>query len=186
LEWSQEKYPPNITITQPTSTQYLHTDTITLNYSAMDTGCGVGSLTATMDGSPTLLDGHSLASGQTINLLTEMTLGDHTFTVTAADNVGGTSTASVTFSIIVTPASIEGDVTEFLASGAIKNSGLANSLLAKLNAAAAARARGQCSTAANQYQSFIDELLAQSGNGVDATAAAIMIADAQYLITHCP
>lgn len=186
LEWSQEKFPPNITITQPMSTQYLHSSTITLNYTATDTGCGVGSVTATMDGSPTLPDGHSLASGQTINLLTELTLGDHTFTVTAVDNVGGTSTASVTFSIIVTAASIEDDVNQFLAAGAIKNNGLANSLLSKLDAAAAARARGQCSTAANLYQSFINELQGQSGNGVDATAAAIMIADAQYLITHCP
>lgn len=186
LEWSQEKFPPNITITQPTSTQYVHSTSITLNYSATDTGCGVGSVTATMDGAPTLPDGHSLASGQTINLLTEMTLGDHTFTVTASDNVGGTSTASVTFSIIVTAASIEDDVNQFLASGAIKNPGLANSLLAKLEAGAAARGRGQCSVAANQYQSFINALQAQSGNGVDATAAAILIADAQYLITHCP
>ena len=186
LEWSQEKFPPNITITQPTSTQYPHSGTITLNYSATDTGCGVGSLTATMDGSPTLPDGHSLASGQTINLLTEMTLGDHTFTVTASDNVGGTNTASVTFSIIVTADSIKDDVDQFLAAGAIKNGGVANSLLATLNAADAARGRGQCSTAANNYQSFINALQAQSGKGVDATAAAIMIADAQYLITHCP
>jgi hypothetical protein len=92
----------------------------------------------------------------------------------------------VTFSIIVTAASIENDVNQFLAAGAIKNSGLANSLLAKLNAGEAARARGQCSVAANHYESFINELQAQSGNGVDATAAAIMIGDAQYLITHCP
>ena len=186
VEWSQEKYPPTITIVQPTATQYLHSGTLTLNYSAADTGCGVGSVTATMDGAATLPDGHSLASGQTINLLTELTVGDHTFTVTAADNVGGTNTASVTFTIIVTAASIESDVTQFLAAGAIKNKGEANSLLAKLDAAAAARARGQCSTAANLYQAFINELLAQSGKGVDATAAAIMIADAQYLITHCP
>jgi hypothetical protein len=185
LEWSQEKFPPNITITQPTATTYVHSDTITLNYSATDTGCGVGGVTATMDGAPTLRDGHSLDNGQTINL-TEMTLGDHTFTVTAGDNVGGTNSASVTFSIIVTAASIENDVNQFLAAGAIKNSGLANSLLAKLNAGEAARARGQCSVAANHYESFINELQAQSGNGVDATAAAIMIGDAQYLITHCP
>jgi hypothetical protein len=33
---------------------------------------------------------------------------------------------------------------------------------------------------------FISELSAQSGKGVDATAAAIMVADAQYLIVHCP
>ncbi len=186
VEWSQEKYPPTITIVAPTTAQYLHSDTITLNYSAADTGCGVGSVTATMDGAATLPDGHSLANGQTINLLTEMTLGDHTFTVAAADNVGGTNTASVTFTIIVTAASIKVDVMEFLQSGAIKSSGEANSLLAKLDAAAAARARGQCSTAANLYQAFINELLAQSGKGVDAFAAAIMIADAQYLIAHCP
>jgi FIMAH domain len=186
LEWSQEEYPPKITITQPTSMQYLHTETITLNYSAADTGCGVGSETATMDGAPTLLDGHSLASGQTINLLTEMTIGNHTFAVTAADNVGDTNSASATFTIIVTPASIMTDVTQLLQSGAIKNQGLATSLLAKLQAAATARSSGQCSTAADIYQAFINELMAQSAKGVGATASAIMIADAQYLMTHCP
>ena len=35
-------------------------------------------------------------------------------------------------------------------------------------------------SAANTYQSFINQLQAQSGVGVDPTAAAIMIADAQY------
>ena len=74
----------------------------------------------------------------------------------------------------------------FLAAGKIKNSGEANSLLAKLDAAAAARAAGQCGTAANQCSAFINELQAQAGKGVDAAAAAIMIADAQYLIAHCP
>jgi hypothetical protein len=185
LEWSQEKFPPNITITQPTATTYVHSDKITLNYSATDTGCGVGSVTATMDGAPTLRDGQTLDNGQTIHL-TELTLGDHTFTVSAGDNVGGTNSVSVTFSIIVTAESIKDDVNEFLAAGLIKNGGEANSLLAKLDAAAAARSRGQCNVAANHYQSFINELQAQSGNGVDANAAAIMIGDAQYLITHCP
>jgi hypothetical protein len=186
LEWSQEEYPPQITITQPKSIEYLHSGTITLNYNAADTGCGVGSEAVTMDGASTLLDGHSLASGQTINLLTEMAIGTHTFTVTAADNVGDTNTASVTFTIVVTAESIMTDVTQFLQSGAIKNSGEANSLLAKLAAAANARRRGLCSVAANNYQAYINELLAQSGMGVDASAATIMIADAQYLITHCP
>jgi len=86
----------------------------------------------------------------------------------------------------VTPESIQGDVTQFLQSGAIKNAGEATSLLGKLVAAAAARAAGNCSTAANIYQAFINTLNAQSGKGVDATAAAMMIADAQYLIAHCP
>jgi hypothetical protein len=179
--------PPVITIVQPTATQYPHSATLTLNFSVSDgTGSGVQSSTPKMDGLATLMDGTPVANNLAIHLLTELSLGMHTFTVNALDNVGNPRMSSVTFAVIVTPESIKGDVTQFLASGAIKNRGQANSLLAKLDAAAAARARGQCSTAANLYQAFINELQAQSGKGVDPTAAQIMILDAQYLIAHCP
>jgi hypothetical protein len=40
-----------------------------------------------MDGASTVA-GQGLASGRIINLLTAMTLGQHTFTVNAIDNVG--------------------------------------------------------------------------------------------------
>ena len=133
-----------------------------------------------------MLAGHGLTSGQAIALLTELALGPHVFSITATDRAGNSSSQSVTFQIIVTPDSIKDDVNQFLAAGEIRNNGLANSLLRKLDAAARARARGQCDTAANIYRAFINELQAQSGNGVDATAAAIMIADAEYLIAHCP
>ena len=179
--------PPAITITQPTATQYPHNAILTLNFSADDgAGSGVQSTTPKMDSSSTLMDGTPVTNNLAIHLLTQMTLGPHTFTVNAMDNVNNPSMSSVPFEIVVTPESIKGDVTQFLQSGAIKNSGEANSLLAKLDAAAEARARGQCSTAANLYQAFISELRAQSGKGVDPTAAQIMILDAQYLITHCP
>ena len=102
------------------------------------------------------------------------------------DNGNNPGTNSVTFSIIVTPDSIKEDVQQFLQGDAIKNKGQANSLVAKLDSAAAARRRGQCATAANIYQAFINELQAQSEKGVSAAPAAIMIADAQYLIAHCP
>jgi hypothetical protein len=82
--------------------------------------------------------------------------------------------------------SIKGDVTQFLGAGRIKNNGEANALLAKLNAAANALAAGNCAVANNTYQAFINELNAQSGNGVDSAAAAIMIGDAQCLMAHCP
>jgi hypothetical protein len=177
--------PPVVTIVQPQPIPYLHSAVLTLNYSATDAGSGVQSVTPTMDTFATI-GGHGLLSGQAINLLTELVLGAHTFSVTATDNVSNTGVSSVTFTIIVTPESIKADVTQFLNSGAIKNAGNANSLLAKLNAAAKARAKGNCATAANIYQAFINELNAQSGKGVDATAAQIMIADAQYLIAHCP
>lgn len=181
----QDTTPPIIGITQPASTTYVHSSTLTLNYTVTDVCTGVKSFTPTMDGS-TMLAGHGLQSGQMINLLTELALGSHTFSISAVDNAANPDTSSVTFTIIVTPDSIKNDVNQFLAAGEIKNRGLANSLLQILAAAAMARAAGNCNTAANDYQSFINAVSAQSGKGIDATAAAIMIADAQYLIAHCP
>lgn len=180
----QDTTPPVIAISQPASTTYVHSATLTLNYTVTDVCTGVKTFTPTIDGSTTLA-GHGLLSTQMINLLTELSLGPHTFSISAVDNAGNADASSVIFTIIVTPDSIKNDVTQFLAAGKIKNSGLANSLLAKLDAAAKARAGGNCATAANIYQAFINEVNAQSGKGIDATAAAIMIADAQYLIAHC-
>jgi hypothetical protein len=177
---------PVIGIVQPKATTYPHSAVLTLNYSVHDgTGSGVGVVTPLMDNMSSLA-GHGLQSGQAIDLLTALKLGSHTFKITATDKVNNTRTSSLTFSIIVTPLSIQGDVQQFLQSGAIKNSATANSLLTQLRAAAADRAAGHCSAAATIYQAFIKNLKARSGKDVAAAAAAIMIADAQYLIAHCP
>lgn len=177
--------PPNVVITQPTATQYTHDQTLTLAYTVDDgNGSGVASITPTMDGATTLA-GHGLASGQAINLLTEMTLGTHTFTVESTDNVANSTVQSVTFTIIVTADSIIEDVSQFYAAGKVTQD-KAHSLLAKLQAAKKARAAGDCATAAAIYQSFISEVQAQSGKHIDPTAASIMLADAQYLVVHCP
>jgi len=178
--------PPAIGILAPAAVQYAHSDTLTLNYSVSDgAGSGVASTTPTMDGAGTV-GGHGLVSGQVINLLTELSIGSHAFSVAGTDHVTNSAVSSVTFEIIVTPESIKQDVNQFLAAGLIKNGGLANSLLSKLDAGAQRRAAGACDQAAHNYEAFIHELEAQAGKGVDATAAAIMIADARYLITHCP
>ena len=177
---------PNINISQPAATTYTHSQTLTLAYTVDDgSGSGVKSFTPALDGSTTL-SGHGLQSGQAINLLTELSLGPHTFTIAATDNVNNSDSKTVTFTIIVTAQSIEDDVSQFLAAGMIRNPGLARSLLAKLAAAAARRAAGACATAANIYQAFIHELVAQFGLGIDPAAAAVMIGDAQYLIANCP
>jgi len=105
---------------------------------------------------------------------------------TCTDNAGNVASPSVTFSIIVTAASIMDEVRYFLSTGDITVNNEANSLLQKLNAGAAYRAAGDCKDANQVYQSFISELVAQSGKKVSKTSAAILIADAQYLIAHCP
>jgi hypothetical protein len=179
--------PPVNTVTQPQAIAYSHSATLALGYSVNDgSGSGVASFTPTMDGATTLPGITNLQSGQTINLLTALALGPHTFRVASTDNLNNSGATSVTFTIVVTPASIEADVTQFLQSGDIKNSGLASSLMGDLISAANARQAGKCKTASKVYSSFINDVMAQYGKGITVTAANIMIADAQYLIAHCP
>ena len=184
-----DKTAPMATIVQPTATQYLHSDSFTISYSVSDgAGAGVKSATPNIDGLTTLYDGTTsvtVANGVTVKLLTELTVGTHTFNVYSVDNINNAGTNSVTFSIVVTAQSIIADVKYFRSIGAITQDE-ATSLLSKLNSAAKARAKGDCANAATIYTSFISELQAQSGKKVSAQAAAIMIADAQYLIAHCP
>jgi hypothetical protein len=182
----EDTTPPVITILEPVMQIYAHSETITLNYGVSDgTGSGVQSVTPKMDDRLTLDDGSALTSGRDINLLTQMKVGQHKFYVSAVDNAGNESSNSVTFAIVVTAASIQDDVNQFVAAGKItKNEG--KSLLTKLASAAKARAKGNCPNAATIYTSFISEVLAQSGKSIDPAAATILIADAQYLIDHCP
>ena len=174
----------HVAIVQPTTTEYAHSATLTPDYSATDDGGpGMAQVVASIDGSTTLA-GQPIASGQPVPLLA-LDLGSHTFKVVATDVWGNSQSREVMFSIVVTAASIGVDVSQLVASGQI-DAQQENPLLAKLDAAAAARARGDCNAAANIYGAFIHEVGAQSGKKIDASAAAILTADAQYLINHCP
>jgi hypothetical protein len=176
----------HITISSPAAMQYDHSASLTLDYSATDVGGpGIATVVGSIDGSTTV-GGHPIASGLTVALLTDLALGTHTFSVVATDAWGNSQTsAPVTFEIIATSSSIMADVNQMVGDGQISGN-RATSLLAKLNAAAAARARGDCATAASIYEAFIHEVNAQTGRSIDPAAAAILIADAQYLIAHCP
>jgi hypothetical protein len=88
--------------------------------------------------------------------------------------------------VVITADSIKADVSAALAAGAIARAGVATSLLAKLDAASAARALGQCSTAAQAYRAFINELHAQSGKSVATGTASQLMDEAQFLIDNCP
>jgi len=88
--------------------------------------------------------------------------------------------------IATTPDSIRADVQSALATGAISNAGVANSLLAELSQAQAARSRGQCATAGTMYHAFINEVTAQSGKAIAAATATQLAGEAQLLIASCP
>ncbi len=181
-----DKKAPEIVIVQPAPTEYTHSDTLVLDYSVTDGGSGVSTVTPTMDGATTVA-GASLPSGRAILLLTALSLGDHTFAVAADDHVDNVSpTESVTFSIVVTPESLIEAITIFQDLG--RHQGVARHLSAAKNSTTPRQKfnSGDCATAANLYRAFISDVQAQTGKGITAAAAAILIADAEYLIANCP
>jgi hypothetical protein len=176
---------PSVAISVPASGIYPHGGVMTLSYTAVDGGSGVATLTATLDGQPTLA-GHELASGQAIDVLAELTLGEHVFAVEAADVLGHVASASVAFRVVATTASLREAIGRMFDMGDIEKAGIARSLLAKLEAAEAARASGNCVLAASQYEAFASEVNAQTPNHISPAAAAILLTDAAYLSAHCP
>jgi hypothetical protein len=88
--------------------------------------------------------------------------------------------------VVVTPAMLVADLRAAIESHAVDNQGVGAALLAELNAALAARERGQCNTASNLFAAFINDLRAQSGNHVDAAVANALIGEAQSVAGSCP
>ena len=168
--------PPTITINEPVTKDYLHSETITLDFSAEDPS-GVASVTAT-------LNGESVVSGDEIELYT-LPLGSYTLTVTAVDTVGNSGTAMVTFNVIATVGSLQDLVNMFFESGYFYSpKGMYTSLIKKLYAAERYINAGQIGDAKGILGAFINHLEAQSGKHVDPDAANILITDAQYVIDN--
>jgi len=187
--------PPVITIKQPADNgQYTHADTLTIDYSVSDgTGSGEKSDTPKMDGSTTLTGGTVVANHLKISLFSQMTLGTHTFSVDAVDNVNNAATKSATFSIIVTPDSLKSEVNIFVALGCIDNSGIGNSLTSKLNDVKARLAAGDMHTAINTLTAFLNQLRAQAGKHISTICTdpnsntqfdplQVLTSDTEYLL----
>ena len=172
---------PAITITSPTAGSYLHDGFLTLDFSAVAGPAGLLRVWAELDGAPVL-------NGQIIDLAT-LTLGSHTLAVHAIDMVGAQSDLSVTFTVTATVASLEDAVNRFYNEGKITSLSVRNSLLARLAAIPDTIDRGNRRLAVNQLGLFIqlvqNETMPSRGrtaSTITADAAAVLIADAQYLI----
>ena len=97
----------------------------------------------------------------------------------------GTARAQTTDDCALTPptiASLTTCVEHCASQGIITSQGVANSLLAELNAAQAALDRGQTSVAIKELQAFIHEVQAQAGVHIDAMHAQHMVMHAQMVI----
>ncbi len=166
---------PVISVAAPEARDYLHTDTLTLAFSAVDSGSGLaaGSPAATLDGTPR-------AAGEIIRVL-DLALGTHVLVVSATDGAGNTSQQTVEFRVIATVESLSRAVRVFADENQMDSfSRLV--LLARLAVAKWAIEHGQSAAAQAQLQAFIDFCTTQSGRRIAAAAASTLIADAQYVL----
>lgn len=186
LPVSLDNTAPIVSVAQPVLGTYIHSATLTLKYVVNDgSGSGVRGSTPLIDGIA-LPGGHGLASGRHINLLTELALGRHTFTIKqATDNLGNSRTVSVQFTIIATGSSVVADVAQFVRSGAISSATWGNRIAAQLKEVARARTAGQCSATTDAYRLVAREVAADAGGWITSAAGTILNTDMQYVIAHC-
>ena len=181
-----DKKAPVSVISSPAATAYLHNSTLTLGYTVTDGGSGVATTGPTLDGAGDRRrtrtrerPGDQPADGGDVRL--PCVRGAHggrgrkhlrRLGVVPGDRHAGCRCATRWASSARTATS--------------PSRGSRSSLLAKLAAGAEQSRRGDCATAANQYAAFVNEVQAQAGKAIDNAVASILIADAQYLIAHCP
>ena len=173
--------PPTITINEPVAGDYLHSETITLDFNAVDLESGIASVTATLDGVP-------YGNGDSIELYT-LSLGEHTFTVTAADNADNTATETVTFNLIATIDGLKDLVEKFYDLGWINTESFKEGLIDKLNAAEAKIEKAQMTGSTKSLKAAINILNAfmnqvEADDHVTDEAISILSEDVQYIQTH--
>ena len=88
-------------------------------------------------------------------------LGAHTFSATATDNAGNAGEGSTTFTVVVNESGLC-----TLARRFVSKDGVARSLCAKLDSAAAARERGSLTAERNILDAFANEVSAQRGKSI--------------------
>jgi hypothetical protein len=164
---------PAVTIASPEPRDYQHSDSVTVSFSATDSMSGLQSVSAALDGA-------ALQNSQSILLLTQ-TLGAHTIEVFASDHAGHPARQSVSFRIVASIDSLIASVNIYALQGKIDAS-KQRGLLAKLNDAEVALDRGNTSAASAKLREFRNQCNALSGRDLSVDAAAVLIADTDYVL----
>jgi hypothetical protein len=139
---------------------YAIDTTVAITCSATDSGSGIASTTCRNISGPA----------------SSFQPGLNTFTATATDNAGNSSSASTSFTVVVTADSLCALTQQY-----VTKPGVADSLCAKLRTGAAAAARGDHDGANTALRNYQNEVSAQSGKSLAADRAAALNRLAQAL-----
>jgi hypothetical protein len=154
--------------------------TITFSFGVSDPD-NVGWISSTMDGNSVT---SSYVSSQIVVSISVDGLGAGTpvLVVTAKDNLGNTSSVSVTFQVHATAQGLINAFNDGVAQGKITGNQTAQ--MNKLQAAQAAMQRGDRTSTRQALNAFINQVQAQSGKSIDAGYAALLISWANDLISR--
>ncbi len=121
---SQDQTPPEISITIPAPTTYLHSDIINIDYEVEDNESGIHSVLVYFN--------NNEYSPSTIDLF-EYHLGNYEFKISADDRVGNKAEEIVNFEIIASFDSLRSDINRLYDEGDIKNHRIKKMLLRQVS-----------------------------------------------------
>ncbi len=158
---------------------YTRTEPFVVHFTATDPVPGSGLARVSAD-----VDGLAVTSGQKVDLLWDA-LGVHTLTVATEDVAGLRTVRSITFSIVATLDGLEAEVRRLASLGEIKDPGTVTSLLAKIQAAQAAVARGCPDAAFHVLGALLNEIAATQaswfGTRITPKAAGLLTGDVEFV-----
>ncbi|WP_438447022.1 endo-1,4-beta-xylanase [Gorillibacterium sp. sgz5001074] len=152
-------------VTIPELTRVLISDGLRPLISATDASSGVDTLTVTLDGSPIDNPVELPPLG--------LSLGEHTLAATASDLAGHSTTVTRSFTVYMDAAHLDALFQAGFDNGYLKKPQLLNSLLAKVKQVQAAG--DDAKKARNALNALRHEVRAQSGKGLDAVYAALVL-----------
>ena len=167
---------PVISVTMPAAKTYWHSDQLKLAFGATDTPAGVLSVTGK-------IDSKAVKNGQVFDLRT-LKVGSHTFTATATDRAGNSTSKSVTFKITATVKSLIRSVNLYYGEHKITRSSLKNRLLSWLNAAEYYRAHSKYRAARSMLSLFQWTVSMESGKHIVSGSARVLMDDASYVMSN--
>jgi hypothetical protein len=164
---------PTITVNPPVEGQVLDvagpTSTFVLDFEATDSGAGLNSQSATLDGKP-ILDGTTLDAFY-LDANPALTPLHHEIQVTASDKVGNTDTLTRTFRVQATIPGLKLAIERAYQLQLVTIPPKSNPVYASLNAAEKSLNSGKIADAKSQLLAAKTKILAQSGRGADPAFA---------------
>lgn len=99
----KEKVAPTISVTSPSANAYLTTNSISVSVNVTDTGSGVNTVSAKLDGTAVSLTKTAISNGYKCTCTKTLSDAVHTLVVTATDFDGNTASKTVKFTVDTVP-----------------------------------------------------------------------------------